>query len=349
MKRVTGTVALVLVFWLNFFAIVPLASMLGFATEELALRTNESIGGLLNATFGNAVEVIVSVLALKAGLVTVVQSSLIGSILSNVLLVLGMCFLLGGYKYDMQTFNTTAANTSSSLMAVSVMSLMMPTAYVLSLKSENISDAKIEDGVVTLSRMTAILLLFVYAGYLFFQLRTHKRLYADEVNEGDDDPETPVLTAVFSVGLLLVSTVMVAVNSEFLVDNLQEMAEAWHLPQTFVGLILLPIVGNAAEHLSACTFALKNKMNLAIGIAVGSSIQIALLVLPLMVIVGWIIQVNMTLYFGTFDTVVLFIAVLLTNYLIVDGQSNWLEGVMLLVAYLIIAIAFFLVPSDAHE
>ncbi|KNE66787.1 calcium/proton exchanger [Allomyces macrogynus ATCC 38327] len=325
-------------FILNFLAIVPLASLLGFATEEIALRTNETIGGLLNATFGNAVEIIMAIIALSKGLVTVVQSTLLGSILSNLLLVTGFCFLCGGYNRFEQTFNRTAANTSTSLLGISVMSLLVPAAFVASFPSLN---EEVETKLLVLSHGTAIILLIVYMLFIFFQLKTHAGLYSGEPSE---EEEVPVLTLWFSIGLLLVSTILVAMCSEFLVGSIEGLTKEAGLSETFVALILLPIVGNAAEHVTAVTVAMRNKMELALGVAIGSSMQIALFVTPLLVVVGWIINQPMTLYFELFDTAVLFIAVLVVNYLIADGRSNWLEGVMLLATYLILAIAFFIHP-----
>ncbi|KAI9223513.1 Sodium/calcium exchanger protein-domain-containing protein [Blastocladiella britannica] len=346
-------------FWLNFLAIIPLAKLLSFATEELAMRTNQTIGGLLNATFGNMVELIVSGIALNNGLVKVVQSSLLGSILSNLLLVLGFCFFLGGTQYKMQLFNATAANTSSSLLAVSVMSLLVPAAYV---GRGSMDDPEVRNGVLGLSRATSVILLAIYLMYLYFQLGTHKYLYDElEAVSGDveaaaeeaggaeqEEEEVPTLTTFFASALLVLATICIAVNSEFLVDSIEGFAASWHLPQTFVGLVLLPIVGNAAEHVGAVTFALKNKMDLALGIAVGSSLQIAILVMPVAVIAGWAMGQPMTLFFNVFDTCVLFISVLIVNYLIMDGKSNWLEGCMLLAAYAIIAIAFYMMPESAR-
>ncbi|KAI9188185.1 hypothetical protein H9P43_002576 [Blastocladiella emersonii ATCC 22665] len=340
-------------FWLNFLAIIPLAKLLGFATEELALYTNQTVGGLLNATFGNLVEVLVSVIALQNGLVHVVQSSLLGSILSNLLLVLGFCFLCGGVKYSQQTFNATAANTSASLLSISVMSLLVPAAFVGS-ASKDEAPAEVAQRVLSLSHFTAVILLVIYGLYLYFQLSSHAYLYDGSSAEGasngggdeteDEEEEVPVLTLWFAVALLTASTLCVALNSEYLVGSIEGLSTQWGLSETFVGLVLLPIVGNAAEHVSAVTFAMKNKMDLALGIAVGSSMQIALLVTPLMVVVGWIISQPMTLFFETFGTAMLFISVLVVNYIIQDGASNWLEGAMLLGAYAIIAVAYYMTP-----
>ncbi|KAL7747286.1 hypothetical protein RI367_007340 [Sorochytrium milnesiophthora] len=332
----------VAVFWINFFAIVPLAKLLGFATEELALRTNQTIGGLLNATFGNAVELIVSIIALRSGLIRVVQASLLGSILSNLLLVTGFSFLFGGIRYSEQTFNATAANTSTSLLALSVMSLLLPAAFAASMPQ-----GKSTEGILDLSRGTAVILLVIYLCYLAFQLKTHSHLYEGQSETLDGESDEPMLTTAFAVLLLIMTTVFVSINSDYLVGSIEGLSQRWHLSQTFVGLILLPIVGNAAEHVTAVTVAMKNKMDLCIGVAIGSSTQIALLVIPLLVILGWVIGQPMTLHFETFETAVMFISVLIVNYLISDGRTNWLEGAMLLGSYATISIAFYVYPSNS--
>ncbi|KAI8340839.1 calcium/proton exchanger [Chlamydoabsidia padenii] len=358
-------------FILNFIAIVPLAKLLGYATEDISLRIGEVLGGLLNASFGNAVELIVSIIALSKNLVIVVQASMLGSILSNLLLVLGMCFWFGGYRYKEQTFNVTAAQTSASLLFIATASLLLPAAfYGSTFGSENITT--VNSDILIISRATSIILLVVYFAYLFFQLKTHKHLFMEEAaieerrplrrsldgeealeqqvdidEEEEEEAETPQMPFWMSIVLLLVITALVAVCAEFLVSAIEAVVEQWHISQTFVGLILLPIVGNAAEHVTAVTVAYKNKMDLALGVAVGSSMQIALLVTPLMVIIGWGINVDMSLYFNIYETAVMFIAVVMVNYLIMDGKSNWLEGLMLFAIYIIIAISFYYYPDNA--
>ncbi|KAI8061156.1 calcium/proton exchanger [Gongronella butleri] len=358
-------------FILNFIAIVPLAKLLGFATEDISLRTGEIIGGLLNASFGNAVELIISVISLTQNLVVVVQASMLGSILSNLLLVLGMCFWVGGYRFKEQSFNVTAAQTSASLLFIATASLLLPAAFYGSTTSAEKASVVNAD-ILIISRSTSVILLVIYISYLWFQLRTHKHLFMEEaaieerkvirsysflsnndpeqaanMQEEDDDAEYPMMPLWMSIGLLLVITALVAVCAEFLVSAIEAVTKQWGITETFVGLILLPIVGNAAEHVTAVTVAYKNKMDLALGVAVGSSMQIALLVTPLMVIIGWGIGVDMSLYFNIYETAVMFIAVIMVNYLIMDGKSNWLEGFMLFAIYLIIAISFYYYPDKA--
>jgi len=326
-------------FILTMLGIIPLAKLLGTATEELALRTSETVGGLLNATFGNAVELIVSIIALSKGTITLVQTSLLGSILSNILLVMGMSFLFGGIKHKTQTFNRTASLTSSSLLFMSVMGLIIPATF-----SVYRGDL---DKTLAISRITAIVLLIIYISYLSFQLKTHKELYEDEgALHEDEDEEVPILPLWAALVLLAGVTVLVALLADYLVDAINEVV-AQHpgkISLTFIGIILVPIVGNAAEHVTAVTVAMKNKMDLSLGVALGSSIQIALLVIPLLVILGWIIDQPMTLDFDPFSTVVLFITVIIVNVIISDGSSNWLEGAMLMATYIVIAAAFAYFP-----
>jgi Ca2+:H+ antiporter len=381
------------VFVINFIAIIPLAGMLSYATEEIALRTGEVIGGLLNASFGNAVELIVSVIALAKDEVLIVQTSLIGSILSNLLLVLGMCFFFGGINRLEQAFNMTVAQTASSLLFLAVSSLIIPTAFEEwaqtpesnSVSNDDRTAKNPKSGVVELSRGTAVLLLLVYACYLFFQLKSHSKLYnaPSEKNatrpvgekvktalipermrrrdanqreadanrpDKDDGPEEPSLSIWVALGTLAASTVLVALNAEYLVDSINAITCTGGISKNFVGLILLPIVGNAAEHATAVTVAVKDKMDLAIGVAVGSSMQIALLVLPFVVVLGWIMgKDDMNLFFDGFQIAVLFVAVLLVNYLIQDGKSHWLEGVLLMILYILIAVAAYMYPIRPEE
>ncbi|KKY25867.1 putative vacuolar calcium ion transporter h(+) exchanger [Diplodia seriata] len=333
------------VFVLNFVAIIPLAALLSFATEELSAKLGQTIGGLMNATFGNAVELIVSIVALKNGEIRIVQSSMLGSILSNILLVLGCCFLAGGINHREQRFNETVASTMSSLMAVASASLIIPATLYAALQS---SKSKSEDHILILSHGTAVILLILYIMYLYFQLKSHSDFFDAEAQE-DDEPEEHILGPVAAGVSLLVVTVIVAICAEYLVDSIDSIVQTAHISKTFIGLVLLPIVGNAAEHVTAVVVAYKDKMDLAINVAIGSSMQIALFVTPFMVLLGWIMDKPMTLHFQTFETVVFFLSVLVVNYLIQDGKSNYLEGAMCIGTYIIIALAFFVYPDDAGD
>ena len=262
-------------------------------------------------------------MALKNGEIRIVQSSMLGSILSNILLVLGCCFFAGGLRYHEQTFNETVASTMSSLMAVSSASLIIPATLYAAMKGSAASDDK-EENILVLSHGTAIILLVIYVLYLIFQLRTHTDLFDEEqhADDGEDGKQQePAILSPPAAGVALVLiTICVAVCAEFLVGSIDSIVASAHISKTFIGLILLPIVGNAAEHVTAVVVAMKNKMDLAIGVAIGSSMQIALLVTPFLVILGWIMGQKMTLHFETFETVVFFLSVLITNYLIIDGM-----------------------------
>ncbi|SCU98591.1 LAFA_0G18976g1_1 [Lachancea sp. 'fantastica'] len=338
-------------FILNFVAIIPLAAILAFATEELADKAGSTLGGLLNATLGNAVELIVSVIALYNNQITIVQASMLGSILSNLLLVLGFCFLAGGYNRVEQNFNQTAAQTMSSLLAISCASLLIPAAFRASLPDDNKKqDLLINSKILSLSRSTSIVLLIVYVCFLIFQLGTHHNLFEQQEDETEEvleqHPNRATLSVKSSVTFLLITTVLVSVCADFLVGSIDHVVETSGLSKTFIGLIVIPIVGNAAEHVTSVIVATKNKMDLALSVAIGSSLQIALFVTPFMVLVGWVIGVPMTLNFSTFETATLFIAVFLSNYLILDGLSNYLEGIMSIAMYILIALAFYYYPDE---
>ncbi|KAK5628429.1 hypothetical protein RRF57_004144 [Xylaria bambusicola] len=428
------------VFIVNFIAIIPLATLLSDATEQVALRTGETIGGLINATFGNAVELIVAIIALVDNQVTVVQTSLVGSVLSNLLLVLGFCFVAGGWNRSEQFFNTTVAQTAASLLALSVASLIVPTSkrfpssphfwhvttstsfevkgfspthqisttMTPSLRSRHmrfLSSPKTSN--MTMANLNwcsgvAVILLLIYFFFLFFQLKTHSEMFSEESQkvpkkdifkkkealpenavvsgfaragaigaaaasatanaqdengepnvkmmrvptsfDDDDDSEEPRLHLFVALASLTISTVIIALCAEGLVSGIEPISSV--VSEEFIGLILVPIVGNACEHATAVTVAMKDKMDLAIGVAIGSSMQVALFLIPLLVIIGWGIgNSEMTLAFDTFQVVTLFVAVLLVNYLIGDGKSHWLEGVQLIALYVIIAVCAFYYPN----
>ncbi|KAK2595426.1 Vacuolar calcium ion transporter [Conoideocrella luteorostrata] len=348
------------VFTINFFAIIPLAAVLSFATEEISIKLGETLGGLLNATFGNAVELIVSIVALKDGQIEVVQSSMLGSILSNLLLVMGMCFFFGGLVHrgrngagTEQAFSGAVAQTTCSLMTLSSASLVIPAAlYAVLSQNEDEDKGK---SILILSRGTAIILLLLYVLYLVFQLRTHSNLFDTEAQEaaedaeGDENAEEASMGPVAAAIVLVVVTVLVALCAEYLVGSIDDIVEKANISKAFIGLILIPIVGNAAEHVTAVVVALRDKMDLAMGVAIGSSIQIALGVTPFLVIVGWIIGQPMSLRFETFETVAFAVSVLVVTYTVQDGKSNYLEGAMLLGLYIIIAVAFYATPSNAFD
>jgi Ca2+:H+ antiporter len=286
--------------------------------------------------------------ALNKGEIRIVQASMLGSILSNILLVLGMCFFFGGLKYHEQSFNATVASTMSSLMAVATSSLIIPAALYATIADPEKPSFNL---ILQLSRGTSIVILCLYIMYLFFQLKTHTDLFQAEVDDDADEAncitQEPVLNVIEAGTVLVLVTVLVAVCAEYLVGSIEGIVESSGISKTFIGLILIPIVGNAAEHVTAIVVAMKNKMDLAIGVAIGSSMQIALLVTPFLVILGWIIGQPMSLYFQTFETVVFFVSTYLTYYVVQDGKSNYLEGAMLLGIYIIIALSFYVYPDSA--
>jgi Ca2+:H+ antiporter len=486
-----------IVFALNAIAIIPLAGLLTFATESVAHRLGPTLGALLNVSFGNAVELIIFIIALVKNEIRIVQASLIGSILANLLLILGMAFLIGGLEYQEQVYDSTVTQLSACLLALAVLSLLLPTAFHASFSDNTLADR----AVVTLSRGSSIILLIIYVLYLLFQLKSHSYLYqgtpqhiideesapgflarfdstsssssgsilsanassgsnrrvnkrlraklgrkrhkkveieittnaedspqpaeasvesekgkevesvdprktgleeqmptaatgrpkakglprglpfrAPPVFRASTDPtppkstgpnsmphhlrrfqsqpgntppnpkgasngqqtqpaeeaDEPPMSQTASVILLLASTSLVALCAEFLVGSIQHLVQNSPLSEAFIGLIILPIIGNAAEHVTAVTVAAKNKVDLALGVSLGSSIQIALFVTPVVVILGWILDKNMSLYFNLFETASLFLSTFIVNFLVLDGRSNYLEGALLCACYVII-------------
>lgn len=291
-----------------------------------------------------------AVYALQDGLVDVVQGSLLGSILSNLLLVLGMCFLLGGVKFHTQRYNPDGARMQSSLLLLAVLALAVPTMVMIG--KHNFTDEsshhaahhhhggkgdKFLDRELNISRVSAIILGALYVLYLFFQIGTHPEQFA---SEGEGESVEVEMSGIMATLLLVVATVVVAICSEALVGTVEGITASWPISRAFIGVVLLPIVGNAAEHATAVTVATKNKMDLSLGVALGSSTQIALFVVPFTVIAGWIIDVPMDLNFKPVATGILLLTVLIVCALTSDGQSNWMEGAMLLAAYFLIAVAF---------
>ncbi|KAJ7940190.1 Sodium/calcium exchanger protein-domain-containing protein [Mycena leptocephala] len=335
-------------FSFSFIAIIPLAKLLGEATEQMSAKLGQTLAGLLNASFGNAVEIIVGIAALLQGELRIVQTSMLGSILSNLLLVLGCSFLAAGFKFKESNFQVTAAQASSSLMTLACITLVIPAAYHSTMLASDGAKNKLpvlssteadidQGGLLVISRGTALLLLGVYVAYLCFQLKTHAYLFEAEEQEAEE----PKMSVVAAGVALLATTVVTSFCADYLVASIEETAERYSIPKPFIGLILLPIVANAAEHVTSVWMAMKGQMELTIGICVGSSIQIATFVVPLLVIVGWIAGHELTLFFANFETVALFVSVFLVNTLIQDGKSNYMEGLILVTLYLVIALAFW--------
>ena len=331
-----------LIFVASALAILPLAGLMGRATEELATRTGATIGGLLNATFGNATELIIALFALRAGQIEVVKASIIGSLLGNLLLVMGLSLLLGGLKYKVQRFNRGSATTIASLLTISVIALLIPTIFNVSARA-TVGKAEALSLDIALSDATAVVLILLYAANIIFTLVTHRDHLAGEDEEGE--AHTPKWSPAVAVGVLLGATVLVGFMSEFLVGSLETATSALGLSEFFVGLILIPIIGNAAEHAAAVTFALKNKMDLSVGIALGSTVQVALLVAPLLVLAGLLFGQPMDLVVTPLELVAVAAAVLIANSVVRDGETNWLEGTLLLGVYAILAFAVFYFPA----
>ncbi|KAJ2452003.1 hypothetical protein EV183_003244 [Coemansia sp. RSA 2336] len=389
-------------FILNYLAIIPLSALMGFATEEVSLRLGTTWGGVVNAMFGNVVELIVAVIALIEEEYRIVQAGLIGSVLSNTLLVLGCAFLAGGFHHRVQLFHAEAAQCAGSLLALSVLSMIIPAAY----HGVHASGGEITNGILVMSRGTALILLLVYVLFLVFQLKTHSDLFNGLhgahtkekssksgtyglQNDADGCLRlTPTLTSdnngafvcccthsregiqveherqdhadvlphsgpqmklwIAAVLLVLVS-ILVAMSSDILVDSVEELTKHYAITHTFVGMVLLPIAASASEHAMSVVVAVRDKMDVCITVAVGTSMQMTLFVLPVLIIIAWIMNRPLTLYFDDFETTTMLISVLVINYLIMNGRSNWLKGAMLLSSYFIVVLAFFLYPNDVVE
>ncbi|KAG1819224.1 Sodium/calcium exchanger protein-domain-containing protein [Suillus subaureus] len=398
-----------LIFVFAFLAIIPLAKLLAFATDELSLRVGQTLAGLLNATLGNAVELIVSIIALAKCQLTIVQSSLVGSILSDILLVLGMCFFAGGLRFSEQGFGQSAVQLNSSLLTISVIAVLLPGAFHMALQGQpEYSELLTDYNILKTSHGIAIILLFIYASYLVFQLLSHKTLYDDDnedvqptkgytgknlfqlyrtgrnIEDGEtmsspssaqdgeatttlphpadanpdvesgthstalvetEAPEQPLMSLTVCLLLLVVVAVLVAVTAEFLVDSIDGLASSGSINKEFVGIILLPIVSNAPEHATAVTVSVKDKLTLSLSVTVGASIQIALFVIPFVVTLGWIMNKPLTLLFDPLESIVLFLSVLTVNYIVQNGKSNWLEGMILICLYMILIVTFWYYPG----
>ncbi|KAG2337806.1 calcium/proton exchanger [Suillus weaverae] len=389
-----------LIFVFAFLAIIPLAKLLAFATDELSLRVGQTLAGLLNATL---------IIALTKCQLTIVQSSLVGSILSDILLVLGMCFFAGGLRFSEQGFGRSAVQINSSLLTISVIAVLLPGAFHMALQGQPEYNEMLTDyNILKTSHGVSIILLFIYASYLFFQLFSHQALYDDDnedmqptkgytgknpfqlyktrrnIEDGEtssspssaqdreatttlsrpadanpdvepgthstasvetEAPEQPLMSLAVCLLLLVVVTVLVAVTAEFLVDSIDGLTSSGLINKEFVGIILLPIASNAAEHVTAVTVSVKDKLTLSLSVTVGASIQIALFVIPFIVTLGWIMNKPLTLLFDPLESIVLFLSVITVNYIVQDGKSNWLEGMILTCLYMILVVTFWYYPG----
>jgi Ca2+:H+ antiporter len=319
-------------------AIIPLAGWMGKATEHLAAKAGEGVGGLLNATFGNAAELIIALVALDRGLHEVVKASLTGSIIGNILLVLGASILAGGVRYKSQTFNAVAARAGATNLTLAAIALIVPAAF------HHLGGPAFARREADLSLEISLVLLATYALSLLFSLRTHKQLYVGGVSE-QAERHLPAWSVKKSLLVLGVATALVAWMSELLVGSVEHAAHAFGMTSVFVGVIVVAIIGNAAEHSTAVLMALRNRMDLSLGISVGSSAQIALFVAPALVLMSHFVGPKpMDLVFTPAEVLAIGVSVLICEQVSSDGESNWLEGVQLLSVYLVLGIAFYFLP-----
>ncbi|MDO5516857.1 MAG: calcium/proton exchanger [Clostridium sp.] len=322
-----------IMFVLAALSIIPLAGLMGEGTEEISFYTGPKIGGFLNATFGNATELIISFFALKSGLFEVVKSSISGSIIGNVLLVLGASMLAGGLKHKTQQFNQNVIEVTSSMLLFSLIGLCVPAFFTHTLNPD-LLNTRYE----SLSLIVAVIMFILYILSLIFSFFTHKHLYNNISEESEEKPKWSLKRSII---ILVASTVIIAIESEFLVSGVEDITNKIGLSEFFVGIILIPIIGNAAEHSTAITMALKNKMDVAIEIALGSSLQIILFVAPVLIFIS-LLFTPMSIIFNEFELIALLFTVLIANKVSSDGESNWLEGAQLIAVYVIIAAGFFI-------
>ena len=325
------------IFFASILAILPLAALIGHATEALASRLGGGIGGLLNATFGNAAELIIGILALREGLSDLVKASLTGSIIGNVLLVFGASALVGGLRYPVQRFNRTAAGMGTTMLLLSAIGLLVPAVFHYLARGKGAPELKLDTEI-------AVVLFVTYCLSLIFTLRTHRGLYGpqgeDQHKKQDRGSSRPAIL------MLLGATVGVAIVSELLVGTVTKAAHDLGMSQLFIGVVVVALVGNAAEHYSAVVLAANDQMDAAISIAVGSSTQIALFVAPLLVFISHVVGPQpMDLLFTVFELVAIGLALLSIAFISHDGETHWMEGVQLLAVYVIIALGFYYLPA----
>ncbi|MBE3120587.1 MAG: calcium/proton exchanger [Thermoplasmata archaeon] len=315
-------------------AIVPLARIMGYTTKEISLQSNPTVSGLFSATFGNAIELIIAIFALRAGLIQVVQASIIGSIIGNILLLIGLSIFAGGLRFKNQRFNNETIAVSSTMLIIVVAGLAIPSVYsFLNPKGVHIQ---------VLSNAVAVVMTLIYLAGLFFSLRTHKDLF-DASDEMKATHERPTMSKKLAASILLLTVAVVAIESEFLVHGIENAAVTIGITQTFVGIVIIAIITNIAEKSTAVHFALENKLDVSIEIGLSSAIQIALFVVPILMLISSVFNLGFSLVFTPFQILAVMLAVLIVNYLSADGRCNWLEGAQLISVYSIIAIAFFFV------
>jgi Ca2+:H+ antiporter len=337
------------IFVVSSIAIVPLAGLLGRATEDLSERLGEGIGGLLNASFGNAAELIISLVLLSRGpeMYPLVKASLTGSIVGNVLLVLGMSMFAGGLYHKRQTFNRTAASVGATMLALATIGLIMPAIYYHLLGGQEIT-AHGQQRIDYLSEEISAILIFVYVLSLVFSLKTHRDLYSGDTDGEQVEDARPVWSRRVSIAVLTMSTVGIAAMSELLVGAVKPAAQTLGMNSVFIGVVIVSIIGNAAEHSTAVWMATKDKMGLAMHIAVGSSLQIALFLAPLLVFASKFFgyESGLDLHFSTIETIAVIVAISVLVIVSQGGECNWMHGVLLLAVYLILAIAIYNLPQQ---
>jgi Ca2+:H+ antiporter len=326
-----------LLFILSGLAIVPLAGFMGTATEDLSKYYGSAVGGLLNATFGNATELIIVLVALHSGQTVVVKASLIGSIVGNVLLVLGLSVFLGGLKFKFQTFNKDMAGMHAAMLAMSIISLLVPALFVQNMRGHHLTDGSV--AVQRLSLGVAATLFTLYIGSLFFSLRTHESLF----RTGDESAIQPHWKKSTGILVLLVCSGLVALESEYLVHSISPVVSTWHMSMMFIGIIVLPVIGNAAEHATAVTMAMRDKMDISMNIAFSSSTQIAMFVAPVAIFAGMLMGRPMSVLFTNDELISVAVSVVISHLITLDGKSHWLEGAQLLAAYIILGLAYYFI------
>jgi Ca2+:H+ antiporter len=337
----SGQVSPALVFFAAALAIIPAARLIVQGTEHIAARTGSAIGGLLNATFGNLPELIIATVALRSGLLEMVRASIIGAILANLLMALGVALFVGGVRYHNQEFNARAARVYSSMMLLAVISLAGPGAF-----ERVFSDAEHASQVHALNVRLAVMLMVVYALYLYFMLGTHRDEFAGKAEQGHGHEEGPAWSMPRALGTLVGASVLAAWMSEILVGAAEGTGETLGMSQTFIGMIIVAVVGGAAESLSAIAAGAKNKLDLTMGVVYGSCIQIALFVAPVLVLLSRVIAPEpLDLSFSRVELGVLFLAVLIGGSVGNDGKGNWFKGVQLLAVYATIALLLYFVPA----
>ncbi|GMH29126.1 hypothetical protein Nepgr_030969 [Nepenthes gracilis] len=343
------------VFALSLLGLIPLAERVSFLTEQIACFTGPTVGGLLNATCGNATELIIAILALSQNKIDVVKCSLLGSVLSNLLLVLGSSLFCGGIAslnkespHKEQKYDRKQADVNTLLLLLGLLCHMLPLLFRYAASSAALPHA----ATLHLSRASSIVMLVAYFGYLIFQLWTHRQLF-EAPGDTDDEDVVSVEGAVIGFGSgfawLVSMTALIALLSEYVVGTIEAAADSWGISVTFISIILLPIVGNAAEHAGAVIFAYKNKLDISLGVALGSATQIALFVVPLCVVVAWAMGIKMDLNFNATETGCLALSIIITAFTLQDGSSHYMKGLVLLLSYIVIGACFFVLRTPLRE